>query len=388
MNLKTNLRLLIVYIVVLFSVTFWVVTVFWTDLIFSSNIKKIDLLSENIFLDDKELQSNYVFYYSDSDLSNYNLWSNCKISSKFLWKDNDKYVFKITYLDKCIDSNIFLETRDKQIIKKSFIRVNLFNKSALFDYFVDPDDESLNKINENIDLNILNLNNDLLLKSENNFEKLKIERKILEYQYQKDFLYEIKKSKVQKYLVPISGHKITKDKNKIPNAERPYRNSYTDWIHHGWDVVAPINTPVIALDEGKIVRIVNNFKFSNLRNLKKNWIINYQDKINNLDILRWNQVWIKTSKWDVVFYAHLSSVSNKIKVWDIIKRWEYLWKVWISGVPDKNYKNFHLHFEIQQNPRIKTKIGKYTNKDYLNWDWYFKWKSLEYVIKNENNIFN
>jgi hypothetical protein len=40
-----------------------------------------------------------------------------------------------------------------------------------------------------------------------------------------------------------------------------------------------------------------------------------------------------------------------------------------------------------KNPKLRKKIGKYEIDDYLNWDWYFKEKSLEYVLENQNKVF-
>jgi hypothetical protein len=31
---------------------------------------------------------------------------------------------------------------------------------------------------------------------------------------------------------------------------------------------------------------------------------------------------------------------------------------------------------------------KYSFLDYMKWDWYFKGKSLKYVLEHQNNIFN
>ncbi len=389
MNFKTNIRLFITYFIVLISVTFWVVTVFWTDLIFVSQIKDIEVLSNNVFSDDRKMQNNYIFFSSNSDLSNYKLASSCKIKSNFLWEKDNKYAFKITYLDNCPSWLVYLETEQWVIIKNSFFKMNLFNKSNLFELFVDRRDADLDKTIHTIRKNINKLSKDLKKHKYNkNLNTLKLERKILEFKYQENFLSWIIASRQLKYIVPVKWYKISDKKNEIPNSGRPYRNNYTDWIHHGWDIVAPNNTEVIALDDSKVIKIVSDFTFDDLKKLKKTWNITLQDKHKNLDILRGNQVWLKTSKWDVVFYSHLSTISQNLKVWDLVSVWTVLWKIWITWVPDRNYKNYHLHFAVMKNPYLKNKVWKYTNIDYLNWDWYFKGKSLEYVIENQKNIFN
>ena len=387
MDFRSNIRLFITYIIVLISVVFWVVTVFWTDLIFVPQVNNSEFLSKNIFLDDRKMQSTYVLFSSNSDLSNYDLNSSCNINSKFFWEKDDKYVFKITYLEECSNSIVFLQTKEKVIIKNSFTKLNLFNRSNLFEFFVDKTTYNLENTYKIIKKNIFELKS----KSKNKLlglELLQVERKILEFEYQEKFLREILDSRKQKYTVPVSWHKISEKKNEIPNSGRPYRNTYTDWVHHGWDIVAPNNTPVIALDNSKVIKIIKDFVFSDLSKMKKTWNISIQDKHNNLDILRWNQVWLKTSKWDVVFYSHLSKVSENIKVWSMVSRGDYLWNIWITWVPDINYKNYHLHFSVMKNPYIKSKVWKYSLIDYMKWDWYFKWKSLDYVIENQKNIFN
>jgi murein DD-endopeptidase MepM/ murein hydrolase activator NlpD len=50
----------------------------------------------------------------------------------------------------------------------------------------------------------------------------------------------------------------------MPNFSRAYRKGYTDGIHHGWDIFAPNETPVQALDHGIIVRTVRGFQFEDL----------------------------------------------------------------------------------------------------------------------------
>lgn len=383
MNFSSNIRLLLTYIIILITVTSGVVTVFWTDLVFSSKINKVEKLSDNIFLGDRKLQSNYVLYTSDSDLAKYNIRSSCNIISKFVSNKENKYLFKITYLDECLYWTTYLETSDNIILKGSKLKLNIWSKSKLFDFFVDRDDESLKNIGKNIEKNISKLNWNNI---NNSFLNLKNKRKISELKFQKEFLNQIMESRKEKYLVPVLGYKLPTKTNKIPNTWRPYRKNYTDWIHHSWDIDTSFWKEVISLDYWKIVRVVNNWKWSDFSKLKYT-NLSYEDKINNLDILRGNQIWLKTSKWDVVFYWHLNKVYENMKEWELVYKWQKLWTIGISGVPDKNYKDYHLDFSVQKNPYTKNKAWKYSFMDYMKWDWYFKWKSLKYVLENQNNIF-
>jgi len=146
-------------------------------------------------------------------------------------------------------------------------------------------------------------------------------------------------------------------------------------------------TTVSAIDDWVIIRVVEDFDFEDINNIIKEWEISYTQKIRNLDILRWKQVWLKTSKWDVMFYSHLNLIYENIKEWVYIKAWENIWTVWKTWVPDRDYNNFHLHFPIQKNPYDIKKINKYSYEDIMKWDWYLKWLSPDEVIKQQNDIF-
>jgi hypothetical protein len=58
--------------------------------------------------------------------------------------------------------------------------------------------------------------------------------------YKQQILSQILEGRAKKYISPVRGYDIQDDANKIPNAGRPYRAEYTDGIHRGWDIDAPI----------------------------------------------------------------------------------------------------------------------------------------------------
>ena len=175
--------------------------------------------------------------------------------------------------------------------------------------------------------------------------------------------------------------------DKMPNSGRWYRKDYTDWVHHWWDIDSNFWDNIIALDDAIIVRIVNGFEYSDLNSIKRGASLTNNDKIKNLDILRWNQVWLKTMQWDVVMYSHLDEVYSNLEVGDFVRKWEPIWTVWISGIPDKTYKDYHLHFVVHINPYDLEKGDSYDNDDYMKWDWLFKWKSQDYILDNWNKYF-
>ena len=219
------------------------------------------------------------------------------------------------------------------------------------------------------------------------FKFLKKKRRYNEYSYELDVINLILSWRKQKYISPMVWYRIPDTYFKIPNSPREYRKEYTDWIHHWWDMDSPFWEEVIALDDWIIVRIVRGFDYSDLWKIKRWNNLTYEEKLKNLDLLRWNQVWLKTVKWDVVFYSHLDKFFSYINEWMIIKSWIPLWTVWISWIPDKSYNNSHLHFAIMKNPYNKYLAWSYDILDYMKWDWLFMNKDMEYIIENTKNIF-
>lgn len=69
---------------------------------------------------------------------------------------------------------------------------------------------------------------------------------------------------------------------------------------------------------------------------------------------------------NVTFYSHLSKISPSISVGDMVETGVYLGNVGISGVPDKAYKDTHLHFEIQENP-FREDMKNPTYLDIMRW---------------------
>jgi hypothetical protein len=201
-----------------------------------------------------------------------------------------------------------------------------------------------------------------------------------------NFIENILLKREQKYLIPVKWISMPTKSSRLPNSGRPYRAWYTDWVHGWWDFYTNFWDTVQAIDYWIVVRIVKNFQYSDIWQVKETWKLTQLDKMWNLDILRWNQVWIKTMKWDVTFYAHLNEVFDNIKEWDIIFKWQPLWTVWISWVPDQDYTDYHLHLELHKNPYLKHK-NPYTFEDYLAWDWYFKWESEKYILEHQDEIF-
>lgn len=379
-----------------FIVFFIVVLFFYYTIVNSWFYKNYEIdffqvSSKNIYLDSEKLNNTIVVFKSKNDISNYKLYSICPLKSEFLYSKNWFNFFSLKILDKnCYNENFYLSDEKWNILTNTYFKLNLIKDFDLYNRFTDCNDDLLSKLNKKF---LSEKNKFQLFASINNsnlnFDFIKKSRYYNEVEYNNEKIEEIIIKRQNKYLVPILWYKLPDGKNisKLPNSFRPYRASYTNAIHEWWDIDAPFGTKVISIDDGIIVKIVSDFKFWDLSKLKKDWNLTLKDKIKNLDILRWNQVWVKTMKWDVIFYSHLDKISENLKVGDVVKKWQILWTVWFSWVPDKNYTDYHLHFELRKNPYLIKNIWNNSEFDYMTWDWYFKWSTTKYILENQYKIF-
>lgn len=368
----------------------WYSFVSWWDLVSNSNIKLVSKMSPNIFLDSAKLNGTVLIYKSESSLQEYKLHSTCSIKSSYINNYNNLYFFRVKYLDdNCSNWNLTLKL-GSTIVSSVNTKLNLLKKWELFNILVDYNSDELEMTSEMYKKEIKELS---IYKDYNGrniwkyYNFLKKQRKYYENYYKLELVNSVLEWREKKYLVPVWWYKLSRKVSKIPNSGRWYRKDYTDWIHHWWDIDAKLWTEVISLDDWIIVRVVEKFDFMDLSKIKR-WVnLTYEDKLRNLDILRWNQVWVKTTKWDVVFYSHLNTINSLIKEWQIVQRWSLLWTIWVSWIPDKSYSDYHLHFTVHKNPYDKNKIWANDIVDYMKWDWYFKWESSRYILDNQDNIF-
>lgn len=368
--------------------------IFWISVVYSNYVKINEIkiawiLSKNIIIDSINLNKTIIAFKSPIDISWNEIKWICKTNTDYLYKKDDLYFFQIELLQKdCFNGNYYLKNYNWDLILNSHFELNLVNNFGIYNNFVDQSDNSL-KMLEEYYLN--NLEKNYLFKKlttlDTNLNFIKNNRTYLESEFYYNVITNILQKRKSKYVLPVKWYDLSHRHTKLPNSARPYRASYTDWVHNWWDIDAPYWTPVRSIDNWMIVKIVNWFKFEDLDQINYSKNLTNDEKRVNLDILRWNQVWIKTMKWDVIFYAHLSEIDNNLKVWDFVSKSQYLWKIWISWVPDKDYNDYHLHFELKKNPRDSNKNWKYTLMDYMRWDWYFKWKDDKYILENQYNIF-
>ncbi len=384
------LKKIFLFIILIIWVVWWYSLVSWSVSLSSANITLAWKLSENIFLGSEGLNSTILIYKSDYDIKDFTLHSTCNVESKFLNNYNNLYFFEVKYLDKkCNNPNIVLKYQE-QVFSNTIVSLNFVSYVKVFGSMVDYDTEYLSNIkvlyeNELDQLAIFdNYNETSIWKY---FLYLRKKRLFNEEKFKLNIVNDILAGREKKYIVPVVWEKMPTQYNRVPNSPRSYRSSYTDWVHHGWDIYTKLWQEVVALDDGIIIRVVDNFDYSDLSKLKM-WVdLTDEDKLRNLDILRWNQVWLKTSKWDVVFYSHLWKVNSLIEEWIKVKAWTPLGNVGISWVPDKSYTDYHLHFPIQKNPYDKSRVGTYDIVDYMKWDWMFKWESYEYILEHQWEVF-
>jgi hypothetical protein len=372
-----------------------IITVFFLSILFgyslvfgkagtySGPVRLEHLSGKNIYSDDIYLNKTKLLFRSGTDLTEIMVTSTCDTHTKFISKKWDLYLLELKYFSHCSDDDISLLNNEWKKIYSGKLKV--LSQSDLWNKFIDYSSEDIIKIQTSLTSKLFQLQ-----KRKNNWDALikdKQNRIIKELQFVQTFLQNIEKNRAKKYLVPVEGYSISTKHSRIPNAGRPYRESYTDGIHHGWDVGSKLGEPVRALGDAVVIRVISDFTDADMLKINYSDTLTEDQKIKNLDILRWNQVWIKTAKWDVVFYSHLNDVYSHIKEWMIVREWELLGTIWRSGVPGKNYTDYHLHFTIHKNPYTKQKVGQYDYEDYMKWDWYFKGQSRSEVLKYQNEIF-
>lgn len=386
--MKKTIALLIWFL--LFSIIFGYSLVYWKWTIWSE-IETKEILSKNIFLNSTNLNDTLFRFKTNLDISEYEIQSNCNIKSEFMGKKDEDNYFRLTFLDDdCYNGFVFLKNGEEILSNISF-KLKFFSDWEIFNVFSDLSTDALIKSNNKLKSQILEYSkyekyNELLWLEY--FEFMRRNRFYNELIYKQKIIENILNKRELSYIIPVEGYNISEKHSKIPNASRWYRADYTDGIHHGWDIDAPIWTKVISIDDWVVIRVVRDFSYNDLWKLKYSNSLTYEEKLRNLDLLRWNQVWIKTTKGDVIFYSHLDKVYSNIKEGRVIPAWMNIWTIWISWIPDKSYTDYHLHFSIHMNPYDITKAWKYDIVDYMKWDWYYKWKDKEYVLENQNKLFD
>lgn len=365
------------------SLVFGNFVVLWED------VEPWVIIGKNIFLETEKLNESVIAYKTSSYLWDLEIHSSCPNISTYIDQKNSLAFFKVTFTDpSCKNPSIYLKNK-KKIILNSEVKLNIVSQADLYNILLDLSSEDLEKMKEKYEKSASK--NQLYKDYAFDWipESLSFALKARQYKediFKTEFIDAILEKRAEKYAIPVVGYKLPKEKTKVPDAGRPYRSHTTDGIHHSWDIDTPFGEQVVALDDGIIVRIVDDWTWDSLSNLRYGELT-YEDKLRNLDIYRGNQVWLKTMKWEVIMYGHLDTVMSNLSEGMIVKKWFPLWTVWITGVPQADYSDYHLDFSIHENPYNADTAGTYDLDDYMTWPRKLKGKSYDYIIEHQYDYF-
>ncbi len=352
-------------------------------------ITLVDSVSDTLFIWSKPLSATTLSLSSNVDLSNATLASSCDISSRLFSRELNIYTFVLRYnTPDCLSDIIVLKDTSGAIIENSQIKLNVYSDFELYDRFVDYSSPALEKILRSLKSKIKKTEIFVTATQAAGESKLDFYAKKIrhfQYKYNADIIETILTYRQHKYIVPVEWKTISTKLSHLPNALRPYRASYTDGIHHGWDVSGEKWEMTIALDNGIITRVVSDFTQKNFADIVYWDNLSEQQKLDNLDVLRGNQVWLKTMKGDVVFYSHLGDVS--VEVWDIVFAGAPIGTIDSTGVPGADYHDYHLHFPVHKNPYNSNRAGTYSYDEIMKWPWYFKGRSASYIREHQSDVF-
>lgn len=356
----------------------------------TSQARFVSDLGRTVYLDHDELRSLILVFRGWNDVKTHTIHSVCENDSRYMFSHKDIHFFFLSYKDiECTNATVALKNNDT-IITRSIGVLKFSSQAWELSHLLDMNDARLSEQDRELGVRLRNVGifrnytGDITLQTlPNHFKKYQA----LEMLYLRSMISHIQTWRRMKYISPVPGYNVQKQANKVPNAGRPYRAWYTDGIHHGWDIDAPLGTPVIALDDGIIVRVRDGFQASDFREIIYGDNLSYEQKLKNLDVLRGNQVWHKTLKWEVIFYSHLDEVSSELQDGMYIEKWTYLGTIGITWVPGTGYEDFHLHFDVKIPPFTSGNEWKYTLMDYMKWPWSGKWQSQAEVYSLIDSMF-
>ncbi len=353
-------------------------------------------LNKNVLPGDSDLWSTMFIIRAPKVITNLSLSSSCEHTEKLIYKNTDLeaynlYVLKISlYSSDCTNNTVFIKNEWEDVW---LYHLNIISRSEELEKTLDSSSENLTAEIKSLTIFLQDTTEKIIQKKDTSTLSAKISQ--IELWYNKKWIEHqknIRETILQKrnnltFISPIQGKILPTRNTKMPNSPRPFRADVTDGIHHGWDVDAPIGTPIRAVGDGIIIRVVNNFVWKDFDTITRKKYLTDYEKAKNLDILRWNQVWLKTMDGNVVFLAHLSEVTPWLQVGQQVNKWDNLGKVWISGVPDKWYTDSHVHFEVVLNPHTTQDIPA-PIETMIMWTYLGKWLSKSQVFALQDSLFS
>ena len=158
------------------------------------------------------------------------------------------------------------------------------------------------------------------------------------------------------FLIPIKDACITDRPELLPGAPRTYRNG----IHEGVDFYdgfsctkIDFGTRIFAVEDGVVFRADIDYidPPNALIELVNDPNINKYTAEQKLDIYRGRQIWIEHQYGVVTRYAHLSGITENVKLGSMVIKGQLIGFVGDSGTPESitapGTEN-HLHLEIRQ----------------------------------------
>lgn len=313
----------------------------------------------NMYLDSELLRRTYVILQSGNDEEKLVIDSECGIRTGLKGRKKTVYFFEIIVPKDtlCKKETLEMKTSEGDVLGNLYLSIR--RKEQMLTYLLDYSDKEIIDLMESLTWEKASDNGNSE-DVEDPYSILEEKRKQREKDYFYNVLSYIVESRGKPYIMPVPGKDFSQAHAKLPNAWRPYREEYTNGVHQWWDIDTKLGDTVVSLDDALVLRVVSDFEPENLNNLKLDTSsLTEEDKLLNLDILRGNQVWLKTMKWDVIFYSHLGTISQDIIEGTVIKKWDVLGTVGVSGIPGDAYDDYHLHFELYKNPFEVNKRGKY-----------------------------
>ena len=183
-------------------------------------------------------------YQSNVDLTNAHITSLCDISGEFITSSKGVYFFNVDYstAPDCKNGNIVLSIGEDDYAN-TIHGLDLVKDIDLYSVYLDYSSEKLAEYQTELQREI----------KETSIYKNYDGKNILKYygfligqerykiaSHKNALINSILSARQQAYISPVEGESISTIPNRVPNAGRPYRESYTDGIHHGWDVYADL----------------------------------------------------------------------------------------------------------------------------------------------------
>lgn len=271
-------------------------------------------INPHIVSGDPKLGSTVLVVSAPSAQEDIHIVTPCTHTESFLYKEvkddgTANYVIRINFPTACETTDISIGDREN-IFTDTTLSLPMESVSKIENSLVNTDSAELLNIMRESDLPVPEKESSIA----GRLEYLRVVYKNLDRALMSNTARDILHDRDNgKYISPVAGYSLPTKDNRLPGTGRPYRRDTTDGIHHGWDIMAPVGTPVQALSKGKIIRIVHGWKWGDFDSLKRG-NLSADDQLRNLDIFRGNQVWLQTMDGNVTFYSHLSKIAPGITV--------------------------------------------------------------------------